>query len=125
MFEEIEIQIKEKNQDKNRSLSYTDILIGEERMIKLSHDISLRLRRIDNDNFTIKYIHSLSENIVLERTDKINGDVELRSFDPYFWNIFINNGPATEEMLIKFINSPYDFRIDHNSRSIFFRSLEY
>lgn len=96
--------------------------IGKDQLIDATDEIQLRIRRIDGCLYTTTYIHRPSGAEVLERTDDEDGSTHLKFFDPYFWTIILDGGPATESALETAIADRHAHRIDHLKREIHFKT---
>jgi len=96
--------------------------VGEEHSHDLSDATTLRFRRSAEDVYTTIMVDRRSGEEVLERADNEDGAAELVYFDPYFWTVILNNGPATERELKEAIARRHAFRVDPHMRQIQFKS---
>lgn len=96
--------------------------IGEAQLVDATDEIQLRIRRTDERLYTTTYIHRPAGAEVLERSDDEDGTTQLLFFDPYFWTVFLDGGPATEGALEQAIENRHAHRIDHLNREIHFKT---
>jgi hypothetical protein len=100
------------------------LAIGEERFHDVSDTLTVRFKRTGETAYTTTFIYRPAGNDVLERTDSEAGSTELKYFDPYFWIVKLNGGPATDEALERALAGPHAFRIDYPSRELLFKTTE-
>ena len=96
--------------------------IGEEHLLEFSDAITMRVRRTEEEIYTTTVIDRRTGDEVLERADREDGSVELLYFDPYFWTVSIDGGPATEATLERAIDARHAFRVDPNARELHFKT---
>lgn len=98
------------------------LAVGEEHSVDLSDDTALRFRRTAEDVYTTTVVYRPSGTEVLERADRDDGSVELVYFDPCYWTFILDGGPATEDALERAIAERHAFRVDPNTREIYFKT---
>jgi len=70
------------------------------------------------------FIYRPTGDEILERDDSEQDGAQLKYFDPYFWSVKLNGGPATGEALERALTGPHAFRIDYSARELQFKTAE-
>lgn len=96
--------------------------VGQSAPFDATEDIQMVFTRTAEDIVDIVYVHRPTGEVVLERSDSEEGRAELKWFEPVFWNVSLNGKPATEQALIKALEGPHAFRVDHIEHAIIFKT---
>ncbi len=96
--------------------------IGQSESFHATDDIQLVFTRTAEDNFDVVYVYRPTGEVVLERSDSEENGAELKWFEPVFWKVSLNGTPVTEQALIKALEEPHVFRVDHIEHTIVFKT---
>ncbi|AZG10199.1 hypothetical protein EGT29_21300 [Pigmentiphaga sp. H8] len=100
------------------------LAIGEEHIHDASDTLAMRFKRTGEVAYKTTFIYRPTGDEILERDDSELDGVELKYFDPYFWTVKLNGGPATGEALECALAEPHAFRIDYAARELLFKTAE-
>jgi hypothetical protein len=100
------------------------LAIGEEHLHDASDTLAMRFKRTGETVYTTTFIYRPNGDEILERDDSEERGTELKHFDPYFWSVKLNGGPATADALEQVLAAPHAFRIDYSARELLFKTAE-
>lgn len=100
------------------------LAINEEHLHDASDTLAMRFKRTGETAYRTTFIYRPTGDEILERDDSEQGGVELKYFDPYFWSVKLNGGPATSEALERALAGSHAFRIDYPARELLFKTAE-
>jgi hypothetical protein len=96
--------------------------IGQSAPFDATEDIQMVFTRTAENTIDTVYVDRTTGEVVLERSDSEENGAELKWFEPVFWSVSLNGKPATERALIKALEEPHAFRVDHVQHSIIFKT---
>lgn len=99
------------------------LAIGEEHLHEASDTLAMRFKRTGKMVYTTTFIYRPTGDEILERDDSDERGAELKYFDPHFWSVKLNGGPATEKTLEQALAGPYAFRTEYSTREILFNTI--
>ncbi|MCD4482922.1 DUF5677 domain-containing protein [Chromobacterium vaccinii] len=100
------------------------LAIGEEHLHDASDTLTMRFKRTSEMAYKTTFIYRPTGDVILERYDSEQDGIELKYFDPYFWNVKLNGGPTTVEALEQALAGPNAFRIDYSAQELLFKTTE-
>ncbi len=99
------------------------LAIGEDHLHEASDTLTMRFERASESVYTTSFIYRPTGQEILTRDDSKEDGVNLRYFDPYFWNVQLNGKPTTRNALEQALALPHAFRINYSAREIFFKTI--
>lgn len=96
--------------------------VGQSATFDATEDIRMVFTRTAENLVDIVYVHRPTGEVVLERSDSEDEGAELKWFEPVFWSVSLNGKPATEQALVKAMEEPHAFRVDHVEHSIILKT---
>ncbi|NTI17053.1 hypothetical protein G6L29_15545 [Agrobacterium rhizogenes] len=98
--------------------------VGGTASFDATDDIQMVFTRTAKSIVDTAYVYRPTGEVILERSDSDEDGAELKWFEPVFWAVSLNGKPATERALIKAMEKPRAFRIDHIKHAIIFKTDE-
>jgi hypothetical protein len=97
--------------------------VGQSKDLLTTESIRIEVTRTTDDRFEFAYYFLPTNNMVLRRSDSEEAGSVLDWFDPVFWGVTVDGGPATEAVLAKLSTTRHAFRVDADSRTVSFKTM--
>jgi hypothetical protein len=94
------------------------IAVGQAVVLAETDDVVIEVTRTSDDAVESVYRYKSTNDVILRRTDSVEGGTTLTQFDAVFWNVLVNNKPATESQLHALETEPWAFKADHQTRTL-------
>ena len=105
-----------RTQDRRRSAS--ELPVGSPITVATSETTRITITRVSDEVTEISYFYPPTNELILKRTENGNGGSSLEFYEPVFWNVSVNDGPATPEVLKQLDQKLWTFEIDLATRSL-------
>jgi hypothetical protein len=92
--------------------------VGQTVVLAETDDVVIEVTRTSADAVESVYRNKSTNDVILRRTDSDEDGTTLTQFDAVFWNVLVNNKPATESQLHALETEPWAFKADHQTRTL-------
>lgn len=94
------------------------MVVGQAVVMEETDDVMIEVTRTSKDTVESVYRYKSTNDVILRRTDSHADGTTLTQFDAVFWNVLVNNKPATESQLYALETEPWAFKADHQTRTL-------
>lgn len=125
LFAEFKLQAEEKIREESALVIASDepvagegLAIGQTVVLPETKDVAIEVTRTSEDSIESVYRYKATGDVILRRTDSEEAGTTLTQFDAVFWNVLVNNRPATESQLHDLETKPWAFKADYLTRTL-------